>query len=154
MNPGGSRIDGCMWDAIYGCDGCTAAPTGERAELENGHDIFLSPEPGRGGHRPLPGTLYLAGPMTGIADFNRPAFAAAAAKLRAAGWDVVSPAEFGYDPAFSWFDHMRRDIVALMACKGVALLPGWIDSEGAQLQVDIAMALGMRIEPVERWLAQ
>lgn len=37
--------------------------------------------------------LYLAGPMTGLPDFNYPAFHAAAAAWRAAGWTVANPAE-------------------------------------------------------------
>ena len=36
-------------------------------------------------------SVYLSGPMTGIADNNFPAFHRWAAKLRADGFDVVSP---------------------------------------------------------------
>lgn len=38
-------------------------------------------------------TLYIAGPMSGIPGFNFPAFIAAAAALRAAGYTIISPAE-------------------------------------------------------------
>ena len=37
--------------------------------------------------------VYLSGPMTGLPDFNRPAFHAAAAALRAQGYVVINPAE-------------------------------------------------------------
>ena len=37
--------------------------------------------------------VYIAGPMTGLPDFNYPAFNAAAAKLRALGLEVLNPAE-------------------------------------------------------------
>ena len=36
--------------------------------------------------------LYVAGPMTGLPDHNYPAFAEAAARLRAVGYEVESPA--------------------------------------------------------------
>jgi hypothetical protein len=39
--------------------------------------------------------LYLAGPMTGIEDFNYPAFNAMAERLRAAGYEVKNPADHG-----------------------------------------------------------
>lgn len=37
--------------------------------------------------------IYLCGPMTGLPEYNYPAFHAAAAELRAQGWRVVNPAE-------------------------------------------------------------
>lgn len=99
--------------------------------------------------RPL--RLYLAGPMTGLPNFNRPAFHAAAAELRAAGYEVVNPAELDEsepitdpDGPGAWERYMRRDIPHLCKCDAVALLPGWTESQGAQLESLIANGLGMR----------
>jgi len=95
--------------------------------------------------------LYLAGPMSGKADFNYPAFHAAAAELRAAGYEVVNPAEAGDDTSLPWAHHMRRDIKALTDCDGVVMLFGWTKSRGAKLEVTIAAALAMDTRSVKGW---
>lgn len=95
--------------------------------------------------------IYISGPMTGLPDLNFPAFHAAAAKLRAAGHQVVNPAELDAADAgkvMEWADYLRRDIKTLMDCKAVALLPNWEQSRGAQLEVYIAQQLGMLVAPV------
>ena len=89
--------------------------------------------------------VYLSGPMTGIPDYNYPAFHAAAAELRAAGHHVESPAEPGIVDGWTWADYLRRDIAQLVTCDAVSLLPGWAKSRGARLEVTIAQALGMDI---------
>ena len=38
-----------------------------------------------------------------------------------------------------------RDISALLECDSVALLPGWVDSAGAKLEVATAEYVGMRV---------
>ena len=97
--------------------------------------------------------LYIAGPMTGLPEFNFPAFDAAEDVIRAAGFDTRNPARHGAgDPGQTWADYMRRDIPDLLACDGIALLPGWENSRGARLEVYIADALGMPICPVAKWL--
>lgn len=48
--------------------------------------------------------VYLAGPMTGIEDFNFPAFNDMAAKLRARGYVVENPAEHGVVDSAGWGD--------------------------------------------------
>lgn len=91
--------------------------------------------------------VYIAGPMTGHDEFNYPAFADAAARLRAAGFDVVSPHEVnpldGTERTWDWY--MRRDIAELVTCDAVAVLPGWETSKGATLETHIAEALGMNV---------
>lgn len=89
--------------------------------------------------------IYIAGPMSGIADLNFPAFHAEAARLRALGYTVANPAEINQDPATSWHECMRRDIAELVTCEAIRLLPGWEDSSGARLEEHIAMRLAMRV---------
>ena len=89
------------------------------------------------------GRVYLAGPMTGYAEFNFPAFHAAAAALRADGVEVVNPAEHGIVDGAQWEDYLRADIAQIAACESIALLPGWSKSRGATLEVHIAQALSM-----------
>lgn len=96
--------------------------------------------------------LYISGPMSGMPDLNFPAFHAAAAALRAAGYVVVNPAEFGEGEGKTWADYLRKDIRALMDCTDIALLDGWESSRGARLERHIALELGMRVRTVEAWL--
>lgn len=85
--------------------------------------------------------LYLAGPMTGLPDFNYPAFNSEAARLRALGWTIENPAQNAAPAGSAWADYMRLALRQLLLCDGVALLPGWESSRGATLEVRIAGAL-------------
>ena len=97
-------------------------------------------------------TIYISGPMTGLPDFNYPAFHAAARALREAGYTVVNPAENGLPADAPWSDHMREDIRQMMDCDGVAVLPGWQVSKGAKLETMVATAIGMRVRSLALWL--
>ncbi len=98
----------------------------------------------------VPGNrVYLAGPMTGHDNHNFPAFHAAAERLRAAGLEVVNPADHGLVDGLGWADYMRWDLVKLAGCHSVYVLPGWEKSKGASLEVFIAHALGMPVFTVE-----
>lgn len=92
---------------------------------------------------------YLAGPMTGLPDYNYPAFHAAAAKLRALGHTVLNPAENPAPPCGTWQAYMRQAITQLVQCQSIVLLPGWADSKGAGLEFDIAMRLGLAMHRFE-----
>ena len=88
--------------------------------------------------------IYLSGPMTGIPDWNYPAFHAAANQLRHAGHVVFSPAEnFEGDTKRDRAEYMRKDIEAVLWAEAVAVLPGWYASKGAALEVAIARELGL-----------
>ena len=108
--------------------------------------------------------LYLSGPMTGLPQQNYPAFHAAAASLRRAGYRVVNPAELHPHsrlrrwqatmtawltrtpaPALpTWGEYMRAALVGLLSCEAIVLLPGWEHSRGARCEVSLAAELGMR----------
>ena len=66
--------------------------------------------------------IYLSGPMTGLPEFNFPAFAAEAERLRGLGFDVVHPAEINQDGG-TCEECMRRDVALLVTCDHVATLP-------------------------------
>lgn len=85
--------------------------------------------------------IYLAGPMTGLPEFNYPAFHAEAARLRALGYQVENPAE--NPPQDDWEDYMKQAIPQLLTCDLMALLPGWEKSKGAMLEHHIACHLGI-----------
>jgi hypothetical protein len=89
--------------------------------------------------------VYVAGPMTGIEDFNYPAFNAVAEQLRAQGYEVENPADHGIVEGAVWADYMAYDLTRLGLCGMIALLPDWERSQGARLEVLIAERLGMTV---------
>lgn len=104
-------------------------------------------------------TLYVAGPMTGIENFNYPAFNEAAEYLRSVGYKVLNPTLDRKSPAedppgMTWVDYMRAAIVMVAKADGIALLPNWRKSRGAQLEVDIAKRLELTVQPVAYWASR
>lgn len=100
-------------------------------------------------------TLYIAGPMRGHADHNFPAFAEAAARLRAAGYGVVSPHELHSGAIdLPWSEYMRRDIALLCSgvIGGVAFLDGWRESKGAMMEWEVAAAIGLPCRTLAAWM--
>src|ERR1700722_11531123 len=98
--------------------------------------------------------IYLAGPMRGIKAYNHPAFDAAAAKLRAEGHEVFSPAEHDREkfPEFDWY-YLTGDMVVdgfsgsnmraviqkdlnwiIENADAIALLPNWERSRGVKIE--------------------
>ena len=114
---------------------------------------------------------YIAGPMRGIPEFNFPAFHVAAAKLRAEGHEVFSPAErdiehHGVDISkgnaagdeklateqhgFNLRDALGDDLAWICAqADAIALLPGWERSKGATAERATGIALGLHIRQLE-----
>lgn len=110
---------------------------------------------------------YLAGPMTGHANHNYPAFIAATADLRARGWDILSPHEYeaqgitGDPDAASYYARvlaskdglelvgkpynaiLARDVQCIADdCDGIIFLQGWERSKGARLEAFVALNWG------------
>jgi hypothetical protein len=100
--------------------------------------------------------VYLSGPMTGIPEFNRPAFDEAAAYLRDRRFEVYVPGENEtYDEqevvsltttrAKRHF-YLSRDIDLIQEwADSVVVLPDWEFSEGAKLEVLVAQSIGVPV---------
>lgn len=93
-------------------------------------------------------TYYLSGPMSGIPDYNFPAFTEACRRLRGRGLTIISPHEQAGegDPTKPYEQYLRED-VRLMAehCDALILLPGWPSSTGARMELQLALTLKMPI---------
>lgn len=90
--------------------------------------------------------IYLSGPMSGIPEFNAPAFAAYAAKYRAEGFEVVSPPELDAETDdFAYESCIKRDMRVLVdaGVQALYMLPGWQKSKGANLEKLLAELTGI-----------
>ena len=98
--------------------------------------------------------LYLAGPMTGLPDYNYPAFFAAADILRQAGYTLLNPADIGLHPTWTWDDYMRVGLATLThQADAVAVLPGWEHSRGARIEVRTAHRFHLPVHTAYTWHA-
>jgi len=107
--------------------------------------------------------VYLAGPMTGLPEFNFPAFDEAARLLEAQGYKVFNPAQMdrdvGFDPSSTQVDDkflrdaLRRDLAAICDADAIAMLPGWEKSGGARIEWMLAAHLGLEIIYLSEWMA-
>jgi hypothetical protein len=101
----------------------------------------------------MPKTIYLSGPMSGLPDYNYPAFHAAAAHLRGLGYVVESPAELPEPPCKSWAGYMRLALAQLVRCDITVRLPGWYNSRGAVIESSLARMLGMDVQDYASFVA-
>lgn len=115
-------------------------------------------------YSPAPKTIYLAGPMQGIPEFNFPRFNAVAACLRRSGHTVFNPAEKDIDRhggvdiskgntagslaaaktthGFSLRQALGEDMAFICyEANTIVLLPGWEKSNGAQAEHRTGVAL-------------
>lgn len=93
--------------------------------------------------------LYIAGPMTGLPEYNFPVFAEAARNLRLAGFEVFPAHEIdhGEDPAnighLTHEQYLKADLRVLLQCDAAAFLPGWTCSRGATVEMAVCVATGV-----------
>ena len=85
--------------------------------------------------------VYIAGPMTGVAELNRPSFFAAEEYLKGQGAIVMNPAVL--PDGFEHHQYMNIAIPMLMQCEVAAFLPGWQQSKGAWAEHTRARAFAM-----------
>lgn len=95
--------------------------------------------------------LYIAGPMTGIKDYNYPAFHYTEKLLKSIGYEVLNPARQGFGKEYH--EYLELAIADVFECDGIALLPNWEDSPGALAEVALADALKKDASELVVWLS-
>ena len=109
--------------------------------------------------------LYISGPVTGIPNYNREAFEEARKELR--NEYIVDIPHDCVDAGTPHGDAMTTLIHQLTATRysyyqekrvnrydGLALLPGWEQSEGAKLEKAVAEACGIPVKTVDEWIKE
>lgn len=97
------------------------------------------------GTHPFAGTrAYVAGPMTGIPEYNYPAFYQAKDLLLELGLVPVIPPELcPFEEGLNYTDYFKADVEGMLTCQIQVLLPGWTQSPGARAEMTLAAAMRM-----------
>lgn len=88
--------------------------------------------------------IYIAGPMSGLPDFNRAAFQAAQEVLSEHGNQVLSPAVL--PNGLEQHEYMDICLAMLRCADCIYMLKGWENSLGAKAEHALAEKLDLQIE--------
>ncbi len=86
--------------------------------------------------------VFISGPMTGYAGFNRAAFNDAERTLASQGHVVLNPAEL--TDGLTQAQYMDICLAMVRCADAIFMLPGWEDSAGARTEHALAEKLGHR----------
>lgn len=90
--------------------------------------------------------IYISGQISGLPlDEAKAKFQTVETKLKAQGYEAVNPLKNGIPDTEAWEVHMAADIVLLLDCEAIYMLPGWEASKGATLEKNIAERTGKKI---------
>ena len=81
--------------------------------------------------------------MSGIKDWNFPAFNQAQKDLETLGYEVENPASHGCGLDHPWEYYLKIALTQMLTCDAIALLPNWGNSKGARLEVSTGDVVGI-----------
>ncbi len=92
--------------------------------------------------------IYIAGPMSGLPEYNYPAFMAAAEMLSAKYPEarIINPAEnFERATDLPYPTYIRESFVQVLTATELYVLAGWENSQGARAEIAMAVLLDLAI---------
>lgn len=97
--------------------------------------------------------VYISGPIAGFPiDERRQLFGAAALEIKNTGHTPINPFDIPTwgkcnCPAYlhTWSCYLRSDIIEMLKCDAIYMLPGWENSHGARLELNVASACGLTV---------
>ncbi|MGF1745265.1 DUF4406 domain-containing protein [Vibrio minamisatsumaniensis] len=84
--------------------------------------------------------VYIAGPMSGLPDFNRTSFFSLGNRIKHLGYVVLNPAVL--PDGLTQAEYMDICCAMVRAADCVVMLEGWEDSDGAVAEYHLAKKLG------------
>lgn len=87
--------------------------------------------------------IYIAGPMTGLPEFNKPAFFNREGSLKQDNWIVLNPAIL--PDGLQHHEYMGICLPMVRVADAVFMLKGWQSSKGANMEHDYAKDIGLEI---------
>lgn len=101
--------------------------------------------------------VYISGRMTGVKDFEE-IFQIAEERIIQLGGEPVNPVKIEHNQSIyenvaklvgeeeaNWPAYIIRDLVYLLACDYIFLLPGWTRSFGAKIEFFFAVKMGLQV---------
>lgn len=88
--------------------------------------------------------VYICGRITGVEEQAKEQFRKAEIKIRKKGFIPVNPMTLPHNHDKEWVSYMKECIRALMTCDEIYVLRGYEKSEGAK--IEIYLALGLKIK--------
>ncbi len=91
--------------------------------------------------------VYISGPVSGMPNENREAFAMIERFFTRRAIRCVNPvrlATLALPAGSSWVEYLKFDLYELIDCTAIVLLRGWWRSRGAILEAIVAWFLGYR----------
>lgn len=112
--------------------------------------------------------VYISGPISSLTQAQyEDNFAKAEKFLRSEGHEPVSPLKAKACPDEScqinpiykesgdylhtWQCYMRYDLIELLTCDGILMLPGYQESKGANIELYVAKSVGMKWRILNSW---
>lgn len=87
--------------------------------------------------------IYIAGPMTGLPEFNKPAFFKQESHLKCENWIALNPAIL--PDGLQHHEYMEICLPMVRVADAVYMLKGWENSKGAVMEHEYAKDLGLEI---------
>jgi len=92
--------------------------------------------------------IYISGKITGLSPEQvSKKFEAAEVHLTINGFDPINPVKLEHsgNTSHSWDKYMRTDLKALLDCDTIYMLPCWRNSNGAKVELQLAISLNYNI---------
>lgn len=102
--------------------------------------------------------IYISGKITGKEPaLVEKAFNWTEEQLIKQGYDVVNPLKLPHEHGGTWVEYMREDIPHMINCDAIVMIDDWKTSNGAQLELDVAQRLGLKVyyqnNPISSYVA-